>query len=80
MKGCPLLLMVSYSYHIANGQANFKWEVTDSSKKSASEIYSETKMFIAKTWKSSNEVIQNDDKEAGIILVKAISLQKESFC
>ncbi len=32
-------------------------------------LYSATKMFIAEFWKSAKDVIQNDDKEAGIILI-----------
>lgn len=40
-------------------------------------LYSKSKMFISEMFKSANDVIQNDDKENGIILVKGII--KESF-
>jgi hypothetical protein len=51
-------------------QNNFEWIKTDSIQKTKEQIYSATKMFIAETWKSSKEVIQNDDKDGGIILIK----------
>jgi len=51
-------------------QSNFEWVKTDSIQKTKEQIYSATKMFIAETWKSSKEVIQNDDKDGGIILLK----------
>jgi hypothetical protein len=51
-------------------QSNFEWVNTDSIQKTKDQIYSTTKMFIAETWKSSKEVIQNDDKDGGIILIK----------
>lgn len=59
-------MMVLQSY----GQDNFKWNKVDSVNKTKSEIYSDTKMYIAQTWKSAQNVIQNDDKESGNILVK----------
>ena len=68
-------LMISLSF----GQTNFNWEKTDSVAKTQLQIYSDTKMFIAKTWKSAKDVIQNDDKEAGVILIKGAAIMKESF-
>jgi len=65
-------------FTLSNGQTkltneiNFKWEKTDSVAKTKSQIYSDTKMFIAEYWKSAQNVIQNDDKEAGVILVKGL--------
>jgi hypothetical protein len=64
-----LLTLTSY------GQITFQWEKTDSVTKTKDQIYSDTKMFIAETWKSSKDVIQNDDKEAGVILIKGINVQ-----
>lgn len=52
------------------GQINFRWEKIDSVAKSKSQIYSDTKMFIAETWKSSKSVIQNDDKENGAVFIE----------
>ena len=60
-------------------QVPFKWDIIDSTSFSKNEIYSQTKMFIAETWKSSNNVIQNDDKDGGAILVKGISIQNRFF-
>lgn len=57
------------------GQAGFKWEKVDSVAKTKSQIYSDTKLFIAKTWKSAKDVIQNDDKESGVILIKGSCVQ-----
>ena len=57
----------------------FIWEKTDSVAKSKEEIYSDTKMFIAVKWKSSKDVIQNDDKEGGIILLKGSTIKEEFF-
>jgi hypothetical protein len=56
----------------------FTWEKTDSVTKTKAQIYSDTKMFIAITWKSAKNVIQNDDKEGGIILLKG-STTREVF-
>lgn len=56
----------------ATAQNSYRWERIDSVSKTKSQIYSDTKMFIAETWKSSKDVIQNDDKENGIILVKGV--------
>ena len=58
------------------GQTDFKWDVkTESLDKNKSELYSQSKLFISEMWKSAKDVIQNDDKEAGIILVKGLSVQ-----
>ena len=60
-------------------QKNFNWTATDSVQKTKAQIYSDTKLFIAETWKSAKEVIQNDDKDAGVILVKGKSIQHSIF-
>lgn len=69
------LLCVSLTF----AQKDFKWDRIDTTTKSKNQIYSDTKLFIAETWKSAQEVIQNDDKDAGIILVKGISIQSKYF-
>ncbi|MHB8158246.1 MAG: DUF4468 domain-containing protein [Desulfocucumaceae bacterium] len=71
-----LFISMVISVMVSNAQTNFKWDIADSIPKSKSQIYSDTKIFIAKTWKSAQTVIQNDDKEAGNILVKGSSVQK----
>jgi hypothetical protein len=55
-----------------------RWEVVDSLSKTKNQIYSDTKMFIADYWKSAQSVIQNDDKDAGMILVKGSTRQPTS--
>ena len=54
-------------------QTNFKWELTDSTAKTKTQIYADTKLFIAEAWNSAKDVIQNDDKENGIVLIKGLS-------
>jgi len=64
-----LFFIVSYSF----AQKDFQWDVIDTISKTKSEIYTDTKLFIAETWNSAQSVIQNDDKEGGVILVKGIT-------
>ncbi len=61
-----LILLINNGF----SQTNFKWEKIDSISKTKSKIYSDTKMFIAETWKSSKNVIQNDDKEGGAVFIE----------
>jgi hypothetical protein len=51
-------------------QGIYTLEKTDSVAKTKDQIYSDTKIFITEYWKSAKEVIQNDDKEQGIIIIK----------
>lgn len=62
---------------MASAQTNFVWEKTDSIPKTKAQIYTDTKMFIADTWKSAQNVIQNDDKDAGLILIKGNTIIKK---
>lgn len=68
-----LLLLLLLSINV---KSQFNFESSDSLDKNKSQIYSATKMFIATTWKSTADVIQNDDKENGLILVRAASIRK----
>ncbi len=70
---CTLILSTIYA------QENFTWSEIGTVQKSKSQIYSDTKMFIAKYWKSAQDVIQNDDKEMGIILIKGSSIKKVKY-
>jgi hypothetical protein len=67
--------IIAYSF----AQSPFSIEKIDSVSKSKTQIYADTKMFIAETWKSAKDVIQNDDKENGIILIKGVSIQSKYF-
>ena len=74
MKKILITLLIVIS-NIAYSQKNFIWEKIDSTSKTKSEIYSLTKMFIAEKWKSAKDVIQNDDKDGGNILIKGIVVE-----
>ncbi|MBK9151030.1 MAG: DUF4468 domain-containing protein [Saprospiraceae bacterium] len=77
MKKSLLFTLFLVVANISNSQDNFIWdEIIDSLNLNKDQIYSSTKMFIASNWNSANHVIQNDDKEAGNILIKGISHQK----
>lgn len=72
MKKVILFVCGSLIFAASFGQVNFKWEKTDSIPMTKSQLYSTTKMYIAEFLNSSNEaVILNDDKEAGVIFVRA---------
>ena len=79
MKKLLLFISTSLILNISFGQVDFRWEKVDSVNKSKSQIYSDTKMFIAEFWKSAQNVIQNDDKESGMILVKGASLKSCTY-
>lgn len=76
-----LLATISCLLIIASAfaQSNFRIERVDSVSKTKSQIYADTKMFIAETWKSANDVIQNDDKENGMILIKGVTIQSKYY-
>ncbi len=80
MKKSILLLLLSFScFQFAYSQKTFNWDVIDSIPKSKDQIYLSAKSFIVDYWKSANNVIQLDDKENGIIVIKAVSVQKKFF-
>lgn len=76
-----LLLILLLTTGIASyGQVNFKWDVIiDSLELNQDQLYSKTKLFIGETWKSAQNVIQNDDKVAGVILVKGLCIENIFF-
>ena len=78
MKKIILLTLVTF-FNSAFSQTDFKWDKVDSVSKNKGQIYSDTKMFIAEFWKSAQNVIQNDDKEGGMILLKGVSVQSKFF-
>ncbi len=79
MKKILSILLFIVSVNFSFSQTDFKWEKIDSVPKTKDQIYSDTKMFIAENWKSAQNVIQNDDKEGGVILVKGLNEQSVSF-
>ncbi len=68
-----LIILSSIFIQLAIGQSQFKWETIDSTANSKDQLYSLTKTFIAEKWKSANDVIQNDDKEGGVIILKGLT-------
>ncbi len=73
MTKITFITLTIFFANINFAQTNFLWEKADSISKTKVEIYSITKTFISENWKSAQDVIQNDDKEGGIILVKGIT-------
>ncbi len=65
-------------------QAKFKWEKIDSVTKAKTQIYSDTKMFIAETWRAASSTI-NKGAIASILftgkgeIVKNLSAEKHSI-
>ena len=77
MKNTILSFLGTILLSISFAQENFEWDlVSDSIEIDKEELYSKTKLFIAETWKSADDVIQLDDKEGGQILIKGVSVQK----
>lgn len=73
------LVFISIAITIAiQSQENFIWKNIKDVDKTQSQIYKDTKIFISNTWKSANDVIQMDDKDAGIIIVKGSTIKKVS--
>lgn len=79
MKTLVLTSISILLFTTAFGQINFKWDKVDSIASDKNEIYSLSKMFIAETWNSAQNVIQNDDKEGGSILIKGVNIQSLNF-
>lgn len=73
--GSPVKSQNPTQTHQVDSVSANKWSKVDSVSKNKAQIYSDTKMFIADTWKSAQNVIQNDDKESGMILVKGMTKQ-----
>jgi hypothetical protein len=73
-----ILLLFSVITFTSLGQTNFIWEKSDTTSKSKNEIYSFTKEFIAKKSKYTQSIIQDDDKEGGIIITKGYAIYKVS--
>ena len=79
MKHIPLFIFFALISYYSSAQENFKWEKTDTISLDKKTIYSLTKLFISEKFKSANYVIQNDDKDAGIIVVKGACQKNTTF-
>lgn len=73
MKACYTFLFIIAFVNNCICQDGFKWEKTGEVSKTKDKIYADTKMFVAQYWKSAQDVIQNDDKETGVILIKGVT-------
>lgn len=79
MKKLLSILFTIFLFNTSSAQTGFEFEKSDSVNKKQSQIYSDTKMFIAEKWRSSQDVIQNDDKDNGVILVKGVTVLNSFF-
>lgn len=71
-----VFISILFTSSVGFSQTGFKWDVIiEPLEDSKSELYSKTKLFIGETWKSAQDVIQSDDVESGVILVKGLSIQ-----
>ena len=73
MKKILLLLFFSLCFVFSYAQDGFKWDRVFQSEKSKDELFSITKMYVAEMWNSAQDVTQNIDKDAGVILIKGVS-------
>ncbi len=71
---CILVMSV-----IGYAQTNFVWQKIGIVAKSKSQIYSDAKMYIAKTWMSPKDVMRNDDKDGGVIIYRATTSMKVPY-
>lgn len=66
-----LISLIVFLSNVSFSQDKYNVDIIyDSLNKSKSDLYSITKQFIAESFVSSNSVIQNDDKEIGLIYIK----------
>jgi len=71
-----LLFMIPLA---AFGQNDFEFVMRDSCAMTQNEIYLASKRFIAETWNDPNQVIKNDDPEAGVILLRGLHIEEMRF-
>lgn len=70
MKYLTLLLLFISNTLLA--QENFKWdEIIDPIPFTKNDIYAKTKAFMLSTWKKKTDVVEDDDKAAGLIMLKS---------
>lgn len=73
MKKYILITMSFLAVLKTTAQKDFRWEKIDSTTKTKNELYAVIKTFVAENWRSANDVIQNDDKENGIVILKGLT-------
>ncbi len=73
-------LLLTSNIQFTLSQENFKWDVViDSLEGTSNQLYTKTKLFIGEYWKSAQNVIQIDEKEEGIVLVKGNRIEEMTF-
>lgn len=72
MKKLLLFFYFSIFAIFINAQNGFEWDKRFDSDKSKDDLFALGKMFVAEAWNSAQDVTQNADKEAGVILIKAV--------
>jgi hypothetical protein len=72
MKNLVTVIIMVISSLLSFGQNTIDKDVIFESTKNKDLLYTNAKMFIAENFKSANDVIQLDDKENGVILVKGV--------
>lgn len=72
MKKLLLFFYFSIFAIFINAQNGFEWDKRFDSDKSKDDLFAMGKMFVAEAWNSAQDVTQNADKEAGVILLKAM--------
>ena len=78
MKYLIIVTSILFSYSVFS-QTNFEWDVIiNVPELTQDEIYARTKLFIGKSWESSKDVIQSDERDAGQILVKVKMIERFS--
>jgi len=79
MKKYIVFLFFIITYPNLYSQVNFKWDYIDSIPRTKDQIYSDAKLFISELWNSAKDVIQLDDKENGIIVIKGLTTNEMNF-
>tara|TARA_R110002050_G_scaffold195593_1_gene330434 strand:- start:26956 stop:27468 length:513 start_codon:yes stop_codon:yes gene_type:complete len=78
MKNLIFSAVLLFSFPVFS-QTNFEWDVIiNTPDLTQEEIYARTKLFIGKSWKSAEDVIQSDERDAGQVLVKVKILEHVS--
>lgn len=68
MKNILYIIFILLTIGMANAQENFEWDiVTEASEGSKQQLYSQAKLSFAEAFKYAQGVIQNTEREGGII-------------
>lgn len=80
MKKLLLLLFLTILLQENKAQINFEWVfISDSVGFTKDVLYNKTKVFIAENYKTTKNIIQEDNKETGLVIIKGITNVKTHF-